>query len=440
LDGRSVGVPGALSMLELAQRRHGKLPWVRLFDPAIRLAESGFPMSPRLHGLLAKERDLARDEAARAYFYAPDGSPRPVGTPMPNPAFAETLRLLAREGARALHTGAVARDIVAKVTGAGGAMTEADLAGYQAKPRDPACGPYRVYLICGMAPPSSGGLTVLQILTLLEGENLGALTPNSAPAVHLIGEAMALAYADRNLYLADPDMVPVPVRGLMDRAYLRDRAALMNRDRASGRVQPGTPPQRQGRVWGEDASPELPGTSHVSIVDADGNALAMTTTIEDAFGSRLMVRGFLLNNQLTDFSFLPEQDGKPVANRVEPGKRPRSSMAPTIVLQDGKPILTVGSPGGSSIINYVAVALIGVLDWRLDVQQALDLPHFGNRNTGAIELERGSALETLKPALEAMGHKVNAIDLTSGLHGIRIFADHLEGGADPRREGIAKGD
>jgi len=397
-------------------------------------------MSPRLHGLLARERDLGRDEQARAYFYGPDGTPKPVGTPMPNPALAETLRLLARDGAAALHTGAIARDIAAKVNAAGGGMTEANLAGYQAKPREPDCGPYRAYLVCGMPPPSSGGLTVLQILTLLEGENLAALTPGSAAATHLIGEAMALAYADRNLYMADPDAVPVPVRGLMDRGYLRERAALLNRARASGRVAAGTPPQRQGQLWGEDTSPELPGTSHVSIVDADGNALAMTTTIEDAFGARLMVRGFLLNNQLTDFSFLPEQDGRPVANRVEPGKRPRSSMAPTIVLQDGKPILSLGSPGGSAIINYVAVTLIGMLDWGLDVQRAIDLPHFGNRNTGAIELERGTALEALRPDLEAMGHKVNVIDLTSGLHGIRIFADRLEGGADPRREGVAKGD
>jgi gamma-glutamyltranspeptidase / glutathione hydrolase len=438
VGGRSVGAPGALRMLELAHRKHGKLPWARLFEPAIALAEGGFPMSPRLNRLLTGERDLGRDEAARAIFYA-DGAPKPVGAPIANAAFADTLRLVARDGADALHSGALAADIVATVSRAGGDLSLEDLQNYRAKERPAVCGSYRVYVVCGMGPPSSGGLTVLQILTLLEGVDLAPLEPNSAEAVHLIGEAMALGYADRNLYMADADFVPVPT-GLTDRAYLRDRAALIARNKTFGKAAPGTPPQRQGLRWGEDASPELPATSHIAIVDADGNALSMTTTIEDAFGSRLMVRGFLLNNQLTDFSFLPEQDGKPVANRVEPGKRPRSSMAPTIVLQDGAPVLVLGSPGGSAIINYVVKTAIGVLDWNLDVQRAIDLPNFGNRNVGAIELERGTPLVELKPALEALGHRVAVADFTSGLHAIRIFPDRLEGGADPRREGMAKGD
>jgi gamma-glutamyltranspeptidase / glutathione hydrolase len=438
VGGRSVGVPGALRMLELAHRKHGKLAWARLFEPAIALAERGFAMSPRLNKLLTAERDLLASEAARAVFYA-DGAPKPVGAPVVNQPFAETLRLLAREGADALHTGALADEIVATVARAGGDLTLEDLRAYQAKERPAVCGPYRIYIVCGMGPPSSGGLTVLQILTLLEGVELSALRPESVEAVHLIGEAMALAYADRGLYMADADHVPVPL-GLTDRGYLRERASLMRRDKTIGKAPPGTPPQRRGWLWGEDGSPEFPATSHIAIVDADGNALAMTTTIEDAFGSRLMVRGFLLNNQLTDFSFVPEQDGKPVANRIEPGKRPRSSMAPTIVLQDGRPILTLGSPGGSAIINYVVKTMIGVLDWKLDVQRAIDLPNFGNRNTGAIELERGTPLAELKPTLEALGHRVALAEFTSGLHAIRIFSDHLEGGADPRREGIARGE
>jgi len=437
VGGRSVGVPGTLRMLELAHRRHGKLPWARLFDPAIRLAEDGFPLAPRLHRMLAVEPDLIRSDAARAYFYDADGAPKPLGAAMRNPAFAETLRILARDGADALHAGPIANDIVAAVRKAGGDLSLDDLAAYRAGERPPVCGPYRVYVICGMGPPSSGGLAVLQILAMLEGGEIGALT---AASVHRIGEAMTLAYADRARYLADPDFVPVPLNGLMDRDYLRERAALIRADAVLGRATPGVPPQRQGALWGDDASPELPSTSHVSIVDGDGNAVAMTTTIEDGFGSRLMTRGFLLNNELTDFSFVATDNGRPVANRIEPGKRPRSSMAPTIVLQDGRPILVIGSPGGSAIINYVVKVLIGVLDWNLDVQRAIDLPNFGNRNFGVLELERGTPLEAMKPDLEAIGHKVQVTDFTSGLHGIRIFPDRLEGGADPRREGVARGD
>src|SRR5258708_21412442 len=232
----------------------------------------------------------------------------------------------------------------------------------------------------------------------------------------------------------------MPVKGLLDPGYLRQRAGLIQDDRALGKAPPGAPPERQGRLWGADASPEFPSTSHFSIVDGAGNVLAMTTTIEDGFGARLMVRGFLLNNELTDFSFLPENDGRPVANRVQGGNRPRSSMAPTIVLQGGKPILTLGSPGGAAIIAYVAKALVGVLDGGLDIQQAATLPNFANLNLGALALERGTALEALQPALEALGHRVVLSDFTSGLQGIRIFPDRLEGGADPRREGVARGD
>ena len=438
VGGRSVGVPGTIAMLERAHREHGKLPWADLFAPALKLAEDGFPMGERLSRQLAAERDLPRHAPARDYFYDADGTPKPPGTLMRNPAFADTLRALARDGAKALSQGPIAADIVATVQAAGGDLTQQDLAAYRPKEREPVCGPYRIYVVCGMGPPSSGGIAVLQILALLEAAPVPAA--GSAEAVHRIGQAMALAFADRAHFLADPDFLPVPVKGLLDAGYLRQRSQLIQPDRAFGKAPPGQPPERQGRLWGADASPEFPSTSHVSIVDAAGNALALTTTIEDGFGARLMVRGFLLNNELTDFSFLPENDGRPVANRVEGGKRPRSSMAPTIVLKDNKPILVLGSPGGAAIIAYVAKTLVGVLDWGLDVQQAAALPNFLDANFGALALERGTALEALRPALQAMGHRVTTTEFTSGLHAIRIFPDHLEGGADPRREGVARGD
>lgn len=290
-----------------------------------------------------------------------------------------------------------------------------------------------------MGPPSSGGLTLLQILGILEGFDMKAEAPWSIRGLHLLTEAERLGYADRGLYMADADFVPVPVKGLIDRAYLRGRAAQIEPDASLKRAQPGTPPLSTAALGADDAI-ELPSTTHISVVDRWGNAVAMTTTIEDAFGSRLMVRGFLLNNELTDFAFTPVENGKPVANRIEPGKRPRSSMAPTIVFdRDGKLVMTVGSPGGSAIINYVAKALVGVLDWNLDIQQAIDLPNLGSRG-GATELEKGTPAEGLKAPLEAIGHEVRVLDFTSGLQGIVVTPTGLVGGADPRREGVALGD
>jgi gamma-glutamyltranspeptidase/glutathione hydrolase len=441
--GRSVGVPGLLRMLDLAHRAHGRLPWARLFEPAIALAERGFAVSPRLHALIGRDPFLPRLEPARGYFLRADGSPRAVGETLVNKPFAETLRAIAAGGADAFYRGEIARDIAATVRGAPlnpGDMTETDLAGYRAVERPAVCGPYRRFRVCGMGPPSSGGVAVLQVLGLLQRFDLGRYPPLAPEAVHLVAEAERLAYADRALYLADADFVPVPVKGLLDADYLAARAGLIRLDRTLGTAIAGQPPRRAGMRLSPDAALTGGGTSHVSAADAAGNMVALTTSIESAFGSRLMVRGFLLNNQLTDFSFLPEQDGVAVANRVEPGKRPRSSMAPTLVFDaGGKPVLSIGSPGGSAIINYVVKTLVAHLEWGLDPQAAIALAHFGSRN-GPTELEADSATAPLRPALEARGHAVRVIEQTSGLHAIARAGDRLLGGADPRREGVALGD
>ncbi|MBW4630233.1 MAG: gamma-glutamyltransferase [Brasilonema octagenarum HA4186-MV1] len=442
VGGKSVGVPGAVRMLELAHKKHGRLPWKQLFQPAIKLAEKGFPISPRLYTLLKTEQYLQRTERARNYFFQPDGTPKPVGTILVNRSYAQVLRQIAKGGADAFYKGEIANDIVATVQQAGvpGDLTTTDLATYQAIERPPVCGVYRVYKVCGMGAPSSGGLTVLQILGILENFNLASLEPASLKAVHLFSEAGRLAYADRGFYIADPDFVSVPSNELLDPEYLKRRAALISLDRALTEAKPGELPLQPALLRGKDDSPEFPSTSHVAIVDRYGNAVSMTTSIEDAFGSRLLVRGFLLNNELTDFSFSPTtSDGKPVANRVEPGKRPRSSMAPMMVFdQNGKLVMVVGSAGGARIINFVAKALVGVLDWKLDSQQALSLPNFGNRN-GPTELEAGTSVANLKSALEALGHSVQVVEQTSGSHGIIITEQGLLGGADPRREGEAIG-
>lgn len=441
-SGLSVGTPGLLRMLELAHRRHGKLPWATLFQPAIDLAETGFPVSPRLHALTAGNRALARQPAAAAYFLQADGAAWPVGHRLRNPAFAEVLRAVAAGGADAFYAGPIARDIVAAVRGHAvpGDLTEADLRDYQARERVPVCGRYRLYQVCGMAPPSSGGIAVLQMLGMLEQHALREQKPASLAAVHVFSEAGRLAYADRDRYVADPDFVSVPVQAMLDPAYLRARGTLIRRDRGMGEARPGDPAGLLAQR-GVDATPELPSTSHLVAVDDDGNALSMTTTIESEFGSKIFVRGFLLNNELTDFSLSGTDDaGRAVANRVGPGKRPRSSMAPTIVFRSGQPYMVMGSPGGSAIINYVAKTLVGVLDWNLDIQAAIDLPNFGSRNK-ATELEAGTSVATLAPALQRMGHAVQVLPFPSGVHGIVIQRDgRLEGGADPRREGRALGD
>lgn len=451
VGGRSVGAPGVLRMLAMAHRRYGTLPWATVFAPAIRLAEEGFAISPRLARLLATEKFLSFDPDARAHFYDADGQPKRVGTILHNPSLAALLRQVARAGADEFYTGEVARAIAAKVRAHPtnpGLLTEADIAAYQPVERTPLCFDYRDARICGFPPPSSGTVALAQILGILETRPIGTLAPTridaghwslSPDAVHLYAEAARLAFADRDAYVADPAFVDVPVAGLVDRRYLAQRASLLG-DRSMGRALPGVLPGRTEATRAA-ASLERPSTSHISIVDHFGNALAMTTTVEDAFGSRQMVRGFILNNQLTDFSLAPRTaDGTAVANRVEPGKRPRSSMTPLIAFDraTGQVRMTLGSPGGSAIINYVGKVLIGTLDWGLNVQDAISLPNFGSRN-GPTELELGRAAPALGAALEARGHEVRYIDQTSGLQAIERTPAGWFGGADPRREGVALG-
>lgn len=442
VGGRSVGVPGTVRLLETAHQKWGRLPWAKLFEPALRLADDGFTVSPRLHGLLNQEKALRNDARARAYFYNEDGSARAVGHVLKNPAFAQTLRTIAAQGADAFYSGAIAQDIIAAVTGHAsnpGGMTGDDLKNYRVEERPPVCGPYRVYTICGMGPPSSGAVAVQQILGILEMRDLRRIGPG-AEALHHIAEAGRLAFADRAQYLADPAFVNVPIRGLIDAEYIKSRAMLVDPQKSMTKAQAGNPPHRRADIFAPSDGIEN-GTSHISIIDGDGNAVAMTTTIEDGFGARIMTAGgFLLNNELTDFNFAPEDNGKPVANRVEAGKRPRSSMAPTLVFDAfGRLYVVTGSPGGSQIIGYVTKTLVAILDWGMDPQQAVDFPNGGSRN-GPTEIEKGTEAEAWKPALEAKGHEVRLVDMTSGIQAIVITPQGFAGGADSRREGVAIGD
>jgi gamma-glutamyltranspeptidase / glutathione hydrolase len=439
VGGRSVGTPGTPALLEAAHARWGTQNWADLLAPATDLAEKGFTVSPRLAGLVASDAERLASSATTAAYFLPGGQPITAGMTLKNPDYANTLSVLADQGAHGFYTGDIAADIVAAVQGATGnpgVLSAVDLSIYQVRERAAVCAVYRAHDVCGMGPPSSGALAVGQILGLLEGYDLSA-GPQDPNVLRLIGDASRLAFADRGRYVADSDYVPVPVQGMLDPSYLAERAKLLSGDDALPEVAPGTPTFDHALNWADDMAIELPSTSHISIVDGMGNVASMTTTIENGFGSRLMVRGFLLNNELTDFSFRSHVDGVPIANRVEPGKRPRSSMAPTIVMKDGKPVLAVGSPGGSRIIGYVAGAIIAHIDWGMDVQQAANLPHAVNR-FGTYDLEEGTDMAVSVDALENLGYKTATRALTSGLHMIAI-GDGLSGGADPRREGIALG-
>jgi len=444
-SGLSVGVPGTVRLLETVHRRHGKLAWPRLFQRAIALAENGFAVSPRLHGEIAAQTRWPQ-QRARDYFLTPEGAPRAAGSVLRNPAYARTLRTLAREGAKAFYEGPIADDIVRTVDRAPrhpGDLTRADLAHYQTRVRTPVCDGYRGYRVCGMPLPSSGGITVLQTLKMLEPYDIAAMGAASFWSVHFASEAERLAFADRDAYLADPDFVPPP-EGLLDDGYLHARSLLISTRGSLGVAAPGDPGRRLAVAtagsWGIGVTADFPSTSQISIVDADGNALSMTTTIEYGFGSRLMTEGgFLLNNELTDFSFVPVDNGKPVANRVEPGKRPRSSMAPTIVYDEsGAVAIVTGSPGSSAIIDYVVKTLLAIIDWRLDPQAAAALPNFGSRN-GPTELEKDTPVASLAPKLAALGHDVRVIEETSGVQTIVRTRGGMVGGADPRREGTVLG-
>jgi gamma-glutamyltranspeptidase/glutathione hydrolase len=458
VGGRAVGVPGAVRMLEAAHRVHGRLPWRQLFEPAIALADEGFAISPRLHAMSAHESHLKADRQAAATFYRADGEPHPVGHRLRNPALAAVLRLVAERGSTALHEGAVAADIVRRVRTHPtnpGQLDSHDLLAYRAIRREAICTDWREFFrVCGMPPPSSGHLAVMQILGLLEaappdGPPLSDGLP-SADFLHQYTEAARLAFADRNHYVADPDFVQPPGGAwthLLAPAYLRKRAALIG-PRSMGMAQPGVPGALPVATGSAVEFPET-GTSHLSIVDAHGHAVAMTTTIEGSFGARLMsdggtglAGGFLLNNQLTDFSFAPaDAQGRPIANRVQPGKRPRSSMSPTLVFdrRDGSLVASLGSPGGAAIIHFTAKTLIATLAWTLAPQAAADLPNFGSFG-GPTVLESQRFPAATVQALQARGHEVREVDLTSGVHLLLRTADGWSGGADPRREGVVVGE
>ena len=438
VGGRSVGVPGVLAALKKAHEQYGQLPWARLFDEAIILAEQGFTVSPRLEKLVAMQFNpgISQLPAIKKYFF-PNNRPIKAGDTLTNSKLADVYRSLAKEGIKPFYEGWLAQKIVSAVQNsviAPGQLSTDDMANYEVKEVMAVCGPYRVYKICGMGPPSSGGIAVIQMLALLEPFNLHEQKPNNMQSVHLFTQSSRLAFADRDRYIADPDFVNVPVHGLLDKNYLLARSNTISLNKDMGKAEAGTPDVNITRA--DDSSYELPSTSHFSIVDQQGNAISMTTSVEMAFGSAVMVEGFILNNQLTDFSLAPEVNGVLVGNRLEPLKRPRSSMAPMMVFnQDGSLKLVIGSPGGSRIINYVAQTILAVLDWRLTPQEAINLPKVTNRNR-VTTLEKGTPLEALKIPLEAIGHKVSIRNLNSGLHAIEITKNGiLVGGADPRREG-----
>jgi gamma-glutamyltranspeptidase/glutathione hydrolase len=439
VGGRSVGVPGTPALMEAAHKKWGQNSWNSLFSEAIDLADNGFAVSPRLAALVARDAErLGRFSDTADYFF-PNEQPLVEGHLLTNPAYADLMRRMAKDGAEVIYFGDIARAIINTVRGAEknpGVLSLTDLQIYKVKERPAVCVPFRGYQVCGMGPPSSGALTVGQILGLLNQFPPGS--SNDPQTLRLIGDASRLAFADRGRYMADSDFVPMPTKGLLAQDYLSERAKLLNGPDALTEAVPGNPEYSHASLWADDVSLELPSTSHISIVDRFGNALSMTTTIENSFGSRLMAHGFLLNNELTDFSFSSHRNGVPIANRVEPGKRPRSSMSPTIILKDGRPTLVIGSPGGSRIIGYVAEAIVAHIDWGMNIQAAVSIPHAINR-FGTYDLEKGTSLEAMVAPLEELGYKVNLRSLNSGLHAISIGENGLFGGADPRREGIAIG-
>ena len=434
--GRSAGVPGALRAMAAAHRRAGKLPWARLFEPAIRLARDGFTVGGRLNNALTKYAGHI-DAPSRAVFFDAAGRPAAIGATLRNPAQAALLTQLAQRGADSFYVGPTAQKIVATVNGAArnpSKMTVGDLASYDAKERAPVCGTYRTYRVCGMGPPSSGALAVLAILRQLERFDMAALGKESPVAWHLLAESERLAYADRDMYVGDPDHVSVPVKGLSDPAYLAGRSALIARDKAMTEAKPGTPPGAPARRRAPVS--EVSGTTSLSVADAAGNVAQVTTTIESSFGSGLSFDGTMLNNELTDFDIVPVKDGAPVANRVEGGKRPRSSMSPTIVYDAaGKVRIAIGAAGGSTIIAQVAKALVGVLDWKLSAQEAIALGLvYAPGNT--VIVEQGTALEKMVPALEALGQRVRVSSLGLKANAVEFVNGVPHGAADPRSEGV----
>lgn len=446
VGGRSVGTPGTVKLLESVHKRYGKQSWESLLKPAISQAQQGFIVSPRLAGSIAADAErLSRYPDTKAYFFNEDGSPLSAGQRLTNQKYADTLTTLAGNGADAFYNGKIAQDIVSRVRSAAdnpGVLSTRDFAAYQVKERPATCAPYHQYDVCGMGPPSSGALTVGQILGISSHFDLKSLGKDNPQSWQVIGDASRLAFADRGRYMADSDYVPMP-QGLLDPSYLAERAKLITLGKALSKEQvtAGEPAwgSTQKVAFAYDESIELPSTSHFVIADKEGNIVSMTTTIENGFGSRLMSNGFLLNNELTDFSFASHKNGYPIANRLEPSKRPRSSMSPSIVMKDNAPYMAIGSPGGSRIIGYVANTLIAHFDWNMPIQEAINLPHLVNR-FGTYDLEKGTSAEQFKTPLESMGYQVNVRDLNSGIHAILLENNTLIGAADPRREGEVYGD
>jgi len=441
--GLSVGIPGVVGMLEIAHKKYGKLPWARLFAPAIKLADSGFPVGPKLARTIKGFARGANMPDIKAHFYHADGTPLAEGEIYKNPEYAESLRKIAAGGAKAFYTGEIAQAIVDMVQHAPvnqGGMTLDDLANFQALEREPMCGPYRQWRLCSMGPPSSGGIAIVQILGMLQRFPSSQLQPNTLSEAHLFTQASRLAYADRAKYVGDTALVQVPIAGLLDKDYLASRAALIDPAKDMGTAPAGDPPQKRAD-YAPQRSPVLHGTSHMTIVDRNGQVISMTTSVESVFGAEVMVKGFFLNNTLTDFSLDPVLDGKPVANAPAPGKRPLSAMSPTIVFdKDGKFLLSVGSPGGPAIIGYVTQSLVAMLDGGMTPAQAIALPRQLNLN-GPTRLEKSPENDALAPQLTAMGHTVSVVaGEGSGLHGIKKVPGGYIGGADPRRDGVVIGD
>ncbi|GAB2645215.1 gamma-glutamyltransferase [Vibrio panuliri] len=442
VGGRSVGTPGTVKLLADVHRHYGQQQWASLLEPAIDLATNGFAVSPRLASAIARDNErLSRYPDTKRYFFTESGQPLPQGSLLKNAQYAQTLELLAKEGERAFYRGKIAQDIVNKVQGISdnpGTLSLEDFATYKVIEREPVCAPYRQYQVCGMGPPSSGALAVGQILGITSHFELSEMGADDPHSWQIIGDASRLAFADRGRYIADTDFVPMP-EGLLDPEYLTQRASLIKKGQALSHVEAGNPPWNQRMARADDESIELPSTTHIVIVDKQGNIVSMTSTIENGFGSRVMSNGFLLNNELTDFSFASYRNGYPIANRVEPGKRPRSSMAPTIVMKEGLPYMALGSPGGSRIIGYVAQTLIAHFEWGMDIQQAINMPRMLNR-FGTYDIEQGTPAVSFKADLEQMGFNVEVRDLNSGLQGVVFTDGQMIGGADPRREGIVMGE
>lgn len=437
--GLSVGVPGNLRLIERAHEEHGRLPWARLFEPAIRLARDGFAITQRMHDMLAMPNSLARmSEWSRNHYYQPDGTPKPVGTVIRNPELAATLAQIARLGPDWFYTGPNAQALVNTARNAPrnpAVIQTGDLAAYEVKERPAVCGTYRGYRICGMGPPSSGATTVFAILKQLEPFDMSALGPDNPVAWHLIAESERLAYADRDTYVGDPDFVRVPITGLIDEHYLAERSRLISTDHVIQNVAAGIPPGAATRTTAP--SNEVHSTTHFVVVDRDGDVASYTSTVEGPWGSGLTTGGYVMNNELTDFTFAPMRDGAPVANRPEAGKRPMSSMSPTIVYNpDGSIRLAIGAAGGPTIIGQVAKAIIGVIDWRMSAQEAIAQPFilgWGDR----VLIERGTRLEAMAPQLTAMGHQVVPVPSGFKANAIERVDGHWVGAADPRSEGVA---